>query len=251
MSKESVRKFLEDVKKDSDLQDIRRGLNKGKTKVGLVNYLTEEANQRGYEFTAVELEEELLPWLLSAQEVLETPQESREDADEKLQSIQEPIEQTDSREDADEKPQSIQEPIKQLKQPESRESSQEKLQSIQEPIEQPESTKKSTQKSVKMTTKKSTKASTEASTEALSEISIKVSTEAPSEVSIDIQTNASEKIAAEIPTTSCSTSQMLSLMAVSQPKESPVEPTKITALEKVVEKVQKGKLPDLNGRIWA
>ncbi|MGF1937838.1 MAG: Nif11-like leader peptide family natural product precursor [Nostoc sp. ChiQUE02] len=94
MSKESVIKFLENVKKDSALQDIRRGLNKGKTKVGIVNYLTEEANQRGYEFTALELEEELVPWFLSAQsELLETPEESIEGSGEKPQSIQEPIEQ--------------------------------------------------------------------------------------------------------------------------------------------------------------
>ncbi|MEH2180879.1 Nif11-like leader peptide family natural product precursor [Nostoc sp.] len=84
MSKESVIKFLDNVKKDPALQDIRRGLNKGKTKVGIVNYLTEEANQRGYEFTALELEEELVPWFLSAQsELLETPEESIEGSGEK------------------------------------------------------------------------------------------------------------------------------------------------------------------------
>lgn len=191
MTKESVRKFLKDVKEESALQDIRRGLNKGKNKLGIVNYLTEEANQRGYEFTALELEEELLPWLSPAQsELLENPQESIEGSGEKPPSIQ-------------------------------------------EAIGQQESTKKSTQKLEKMATKKSTKASTEVSTEA--------STEASTEVSTDL----SQKIADEIPTTSSSTVQMLSLMTLQEPKK------KITALEKVLEKVQKGKLSDLSGRIWA
>jgi hypothetical protein len=230
MTKKSVRKFLEDVKKDSALQDIRKGLSKGRTQVGLVNYLTEEANQRGYEFTALELEEELLPWLLSAQsELLETPQESIEGSGEKPPSIQESIEQ-----------------------PESIEGSGEKPPSIQEPIEKPESTKKSTQKLGKMATKKSTKASTEASIEASTEASTDASTEVSTEASTEVSIDASKKIADEIPTTSSSTVQMLSLMALPQPTQSLQEPTKkITALEKVLEKVHKGKLSDLNGRIWA
>lgn len=218
MTKESVRKFLEDVKEDSALQDIRRGLNKGKNQVGIVNYLTEEANQRGYKFTALELEEELLPWLLSEQsERLETTQESIKGSGEKQQSIH-------------------------------------------EPIEKPESTNKSTQKLGKMATKKPTKASTEASTEAteaseasteasesLTEASTEAS-EASTETSTEASIEASKKIADEIATTSYSTVEMLSLMALPKPTKSlPEPPKKITALEKV----QKSKLSDLKGRIWA
>jgi len=195
MSKESVIKFLENVKKDSALQDIRRGLNKGKTKVGIVNYLTEEANQRGYEFTALELEEELVPWFLSAQsELLETPEESIEGSGEKPQSIQEPIKQ---------------------------------------PEVTKKSTQKSVKMATKKSTRTPAEESTETPMEESTETSTDAPTEEYTETSTDAPTDASIKIAAEISTTPSSTSQMLSSMALSQPIQSVPQARKITALEKV------------------
>jgi outer membrane biosynthesis protein TonB len=243
MTKKSVKKFLEDVKKDSALQDIRRGLSQGKPKVGIVNYLTEEANQRGYEFTAIELEEELLPWLLSAQsELLETPQESLEDSGEKPEAIQEPIEEPEATQEPIEEPEATQEPIEE---PKSTQEPIEEPKSIQEPIEKPESRKKSTQKLGKMSTKSSAKTSTKASTKAPTE----TPTETPTEASTDTPIKASDKISADTPTTSSTTSEMLSALTLSKPTQSLQEARKIKI--NALEKVLKSKLSNLKGRIWA